>query len=85
LLDDLSDISSRKLDYITRNTLCRTLAGNKCEYLTITSRKQGEPEKNYPTKKKGVIISARVHPGESNASLMMKGVIDFLVGDSVEA
>jgi hypothetical protein len=24
--------------YLSRNTLCRTLAGNKCEYLTITSK-----------------------------------------------
>ena len=39
-----------------------------------------------PTKKKkGVVITARVHPGESNASWMMKGVIDFLISDSVEA
>ena len=31
------------------------------------------------------MISARVHPGESNASWMMKGVIDFLTGNSPEA
>lgn len=35
--------------------------------------------------KKGIVISARVHPGESNGSWMMKGVIDFLIGDSLEA
>ena len=35
--------------------------------------------------KKGVMITARVHPGESNSSWMMKGLIDFLVGDSLEA
>ena len=35
--------------------------------------------------KKGIFISARVHPGESNASWMMKGVIDFLVGSTPEA
>jgi hypothetical protein len=35
--------------------------------------------------KKGIVISARVHPGESNASWMMKGVIDFLTSKTPEA
>lgn len=42
LNDDLTAIDNLKLDYVNRNTLCRTLAGNKCEYLTITSRKNGD-------------------------------------------
>jgi len=31
--------------------------------------------------RKAIILTARVHPGESNASWMMKGVIDYLVSD----
>lgn len=34
------------------------------------------------TRKKYVIIMARVHPGESNASFMMQGLIKYLLGDS---
>ena len=30
-------------------------------------------------------MSARVHPGESNSSWMMKGLIDFLVSQAPEA
>ena len=32
-----------------------------------------------------MFVSARVHPGESNSSWMMKGLIDFLVSSSAEA
>ena len=35
--------------------------------------------------KKGIVISSRVHPGETGASYMMKGFIDYLVGPSSEA
>ena len=66
---------------MTRNTLCRTIAGNKCEYLTITNRVPYEED----IKKEGVVITARIHPGESNSSWKMKGVIDFLVSDDPQA
>ena len=58
------------------------MAGNNCEMLTITSF-HSDPEsiKN----RKGVIITGRVHPGESGASWMMKGIIDFLVGPTLDA
>lgn len=35
--------------------------------------------------KKGVFISARVHPGESNSSWMMKGVLEYLISQAPEA
>jgi len=71
-------------NFFHKGTLTRTLAGNRCEYLTITS-KDKDPKSAKAMAKKGIFISARVHPGESNASWMMKGVIEFLVGNSPEA
>lgn len=35
--------------------------------------------------RKAIILTARVHPGESNASWMMHGVIEFLVSDDAKA
>jgi hypothetical protein len=35
--------------------------------------------------RKAAILTSRVHPGESNASFMMKGVIDFLISDDENA
>lgn len=60
------------------------MAGNKCDYLTVTS-KDKDPTSEKAMSKKGIFISARVHPGESNASWMMKGLIDFLVSNAPEA
>ena len=33
-------------------------------------------------KKLGVVISGRVHPGETNASWLMKGLVDFLTSNT---
>ena len=33
----------------------------------------------------GVVMSARVHPGESNSSWMMQGVIEFLTSEHKQA
>jgi Zinc carboxypeptidase. len=35
--------------------------------------------------KKGIAITARVHPGETQSSIVMESIIDFLTGPSPEA
>ena len=52
-----------------RRTLCETLGGNNVELLTITSF---TAEQAAMRARKGVVLSARVHPGESNSSYMMQ-------------
>ncbi|KAM9215925.1 cytosolic carboxypeptidase 3 [Dugong dugon] len=61
--------------------LCHTLARNMVYVLTITT-----PLKNTePRKRKAVILTARVHPGETNSSWIMKGFLDYILGDSSDA
>ncbi|PAA63465.1 hypothetical protein BOX15_Mlig033678g1 [Macrostomum lignano] len=43
-----------------------------------------QPPQSGP-QKKVILITSRVHPGESNASWMMKGFLDFITGDSADA
>ena len=35
--------------------------------------------------RKCVIISSRVHPGESNSSFIMEGIVEFILGNEKEA
>ncbi|XP_014485623.1 PREDICTED: cytosolic carboxypeptidase 2 [Dinoponera quadriceps] len=61
--------------------LCRSLAGNSVYYLTITAPTHDDEAR----RKRGVVITARVHPGETPSSWTMKGIIDFLTGDTNRA
>jgi murein tripeptide amidase MpaA len=76
LRNDLHDIESNEARAVnvSRKILCKTLAGEDCEYLTITSRENLEDF----NRRKGVVLTARVHPGETVGSWMMRGLLFFL-------
>ncbi|MBW03617.1 Cytosolic carboxypeptidase 2, partial [Eschrichtius robustus] len=63
-------------------TLCRSLAGNTVYLLTITNPARTPQE---AAAKKAVVLTARVHPGESNGSWVMKGFLDFILSSSPDA
>uniref|UniRef100_A0A3Q4H1C3 AGBL carboxypeptidase 1 n=1 Tax=Neolamprologus brichardi TaxID=32507 RepID=A0A3Q4H1C3_NEOBR len=73
--------------FFKQQTLCSTLAGNSCPVVTITacpvSRrwKDLHQMRNRPY----IVLSSRVHPGESNASWVMKGTLEFLCSNDLVA
>ncbi|KAJ8412935.1 hypothetical protein AAFF_G00105170 [Aldrovandia affinis] len=72
-------VDPRKV-FFRQQSLCSTLAGNPCPLVTITacppcrSWSHLYQLRNRPY----VVLTARVHPGESNASWVMKGTLEFL-------
>ena len=62
--------------------MCKSLAGNDVFLLTITERGASAEELQ---QRKGVVLTARVHPGETNSSWMMQGAIEFLISDHPSA
>lgn len=68
--------------YCKVRVLCQSLAGNAVYVLTITSWADSRLESR---NKKAVVVTARVHPGETNSSWIMEGFLDFLLGDSDDA
>ncbi len=69
-------------DKIRRTILCKSLAGNDIEMLIITNF-SSTPEAI--AVRKAVILTCRVHPGESNSSFVMNGVLEYLVSDDEKA
>lgn len=72
----------KKKTRFRRKELCKSIAGNTVDIMIITSFGSDFEEMK---KRKGVVISSRVHPGETNSSFMMKGMIDYLLGPSLGA
>ncbi|XP_050812671.1 cytosolic carboxypeptidase 2 isoform X1 [Gopherus flavomarginatus] len=68
--------------YCKLRVLCSSLAGNTVYLLTITSPSQNPTA---TAAKKAVVLSARVHPGETNGSWVMRGFLDFILSDSPDA
>lgn len=69
-------------DKIRRTILCKSLAGNDIEMLIVTNFTSAPED---IAVRKAIILTSRVHPGESNASYVMDGVLEFLVSDDEKA
>uniref|UniRef100_A0A8C1UZD6 Peptidase M14 domain-containing protein n=1 Tax=Cyprinus carpio TaxID=7962 RepID=A0A8C1UZD6_CYPCA len=68
--------------YCKLRVLCRSLAGNAVYVLTVTAPSSSLAERKA---KRAVVVTARVHPGETNSSWMMQGFLEFLLSDLPDA
>ncbi|KAJ3604453.1 hypothetical protein NHX12_029193 [Muraenolepis orangiensis] len=82
-LSKLEDLRTPQI-YLRQDVLCETLSGNSCPLLTITAMPETAANdhicqfRNRPV----IFLSSRVHPGETNASWVMKGTLEFLMNSS---
>ena len=75
-------LADKRSTVIRRETLCHSYGGNAVDLLTVTDFHSPPAE---VAARKVVVISARVHPGESNASWMMAGLLEAITADTTEA
>ncbi|KFW12244.1 Cytosolic carboxypeptidase 1, partial [Eurypyga helias] len=86
-LQKLESMHNPQQIYFRQDVLCETLAGNSCPLVTITAM----PESSYYEhicqfrNRPYVFLSARVHPGETNASWVMKGTLEYLMSNNPSA
>ena len=66
-------------DKIRRAPLCKTIAGNDVEMVIITDF-GCTPEAI--AERPAVVLTGRLHPGETASSFVMEGIINTLVGDT---
>jgi hypothetical protein len=80
----LSQLESneRIASIMNRKLLATSIAGNRIDMLIIT---ESTTDVSSYLLKPAIVISSRVHPGESNSSYIMHGLIDFLTSDTSEA
>ncbi|XP_051896233.1 LOW QUALITY PROTEIN: cytosolic carboxypeptidase 4 [Pristis pectinata] len=69
--------------YFRHQVLCSTLGGNNCPVITITASPGSQREQLQQFwNRQYIVLTGRVHPGESNASWVMKGTLEFLVSNN---
>ncbi|XP_069484883.1 cytosolic carboxypeptidase 3 [Ambystoma mexicanum] len=80
----LADIANdpERSKFCKIRVLCHSLARNMVYVLTITNPSTSGEELK---RKKAVILTARVHPGETNSSWIMKGFLDYILSNRDDA
>ena len=84
-LNEYTKYEYEKYYYFQRKKLCSTILHNDIDYIIINNNTNIINYEENNAKKKGIVLFARQHPGETVSSWVIKGAIDFLMGNSDEA
>ena len=71
--------------HLLRQPLCYTRIGNLCELLTITDLSPSSLSTSPISTRPIIVLSCRVHPGETNSSWALDGLLSFLCSSSPQA
>jgi hypothetical protein len=80
----LGDLTARELPCLVRERLALTLDKRRVDLLTISAPKNLKKSADL-SGVRCAFISARVHPGETPASYVLEGMLEFLLGDDPAA
>jgi hypothetical protein len=75
LTRDIAKWRASNPNLVTVQSLCHTVGGRSCPLLTIDSNPDDKS-------KKCIFLTGRIHPGETPSSLVLNGLINFLLSDS---
>ena len=84
-LNEYTKFENEKYLYFQRKKLTSTISGNDVDYFIINNNINIINYEENNAKKNGIVLFARQHPGETVSSWVIKGAIDFLMGNSDEA
>ncbi|CAE7615101.1 agbl5 [Symbiodinium natans] len=99
-LDSVLQSLVRAGAYVHRENLATSLGGHPIELVTMTRRSHRSAQRQPPLpdltqeeaqrpwifpRRRAIFVSARVHPGETPASFMLEGLLDFLASAGPEA
>uniref|UniRef100_A0A1I7XYQ8 Peptidase_M14 domain-containing protein n=1 Tax=Steinernema glaseri TaxID=37863 RepID=A0A1I7XYQ8_9BILA len=74
----LGNIESRNLSFFKRDLVCQSVQKRRLDLITIA-------DESLNRKPKVVFVMGRVHPGETPASFVVHGLIQFLISDDTRA
>lgn len=80
VLSACSDIQNQ--DFLRHKVIGKTCLGNNIDMFTITKRAADPTELSH---RKTIVLTARVHPGETNSSWIMHGFLLFLLSADPKA